>query len=123
MEYENIDDLLADLTTELSFPINVREVLEHNEPLCMWVVNIVNAFMAKRVGYASLCGADDRSMLYKYCKHRQHAFCSLYDEECRFKSTSVTKPDKVKKRIWPCPNCGGDAWHREDCKLAPGKAF
>jgi len=101
MEYEDIDRLLADLHGELRFPNNVKTVLEKNEPLCMWVVNLVNALMAARLGHVMLCGADNMSMLYKYCRHRQTRVCGLYDEECRFKRSQSKGGDNDKAKAFP----------------------
>lgn len=123
VHYLDTKELLMDLLEELSFPANTRRVLNDIGPLRIGVENLVDVFKTRRLDTTRLCGCDTAALLYKYCKHRTNAVCMLPSDDCKFKYPRKTPLEKERKVIWPCPECGGEAWHDQDCKGEPGKHF
>ena len=123
VHYLDTQELLMDLLEELSNPFNTKWVLDRDVALRDSAQNLVAAFKARRLDVTRLCGCDPKHLLYKYCKHRVHASCDLKDEDCPFSYPPLTGLDKERKVIWPCAECGGDAWHREDCSIGHGKSI
>lgn len=117
VHYLDTEELLIDLLEELTFPHNTKRVLDDSGPLRMWTENIVNAFKARRLDESGACIAGTTNILRKYCKHRHNGRCVLVGDTCQFRLEGPKGGDIKPLEVTPCPECGGDAWHRSGCSI------
>jgi len=101
IHYLDTQELLGDLLQELAFPKNTVKVLDDIGPLRIGVENLVDVFKTRRLDSTRLCGCDTGRLLYKHCKHRRNAICTLKDEDCKFKYPPKTDDDTDAAKAFP----------------------
>lgn len=86
MKPKEVEALINDLMEEMSYPANFEATLCANPECVSAFIEIVHKATRRRFGADVVCGADDQSLLYKFCRYRMGKACTLRTEQCNFQS-------------------------------------